>query len=145
MSPLGVLGGHPRLLLTSSALQHQHMDRTAEANTGFLGSAFFQFETAYWQGRMGLNFGHFGLFSLGTKTLADVTPRCRFASCPAWPVHCLSSKLSWLPGTTAHRAKAVAQAWGSSLQKVTGGPGFCKGKGRRLTEATGPENSWIFV
>jgi len=123
----------------------EDMQRTAEANTGFLGSVFYQFETAYWKGRMGLNFGHYGLFSLGTQTLADVTPRCRFASCPAWPVHCLSSKLSWLPGTTAHRAKAVAQAWGSSLQKVTGGPGFCKGKGRRLTEATGPENSWIFV
>merc|ERR1712024_190313 len=35
--------------------------------------------------------------------------------CRSWPVHCLTTKLSWLHGTTANRALALATAWGGSI------------------------------
>lgn len=110
----------------------EDMQRTAEEkDSHFLGTAFFQFQTAYFEGRpaQGNNFGHYGLFGLGANTFGDVTPPCRFAQCRSWPVHCLSTKLSWLPGTTAHRAKAVAAAWRGSLDSVESGAGFCQGGG----------------
>jgi len=110
----------------------EDMQRTAERSSDFLGTTFFQFQTAYWKtAKTDLNFGQNGLFSLGAKTLADVTPTCRFRQCPSWPVHCLSADLPWLHGTKGNRAEAVAKAWRGSLQKVEKGPGFCSG--RRLS------------
>jgi len=117
----------------------EDMQRTAERDSDFLGTTFFQFQTAYWKSATTeLNFGQNGLFSLGTKTLGDVTPSCRFAQCRSWPVHCLSTDLSWLRGTKANRAAAVAAAWRGSLQKVQDGPGFCGGA-RRLWAPEGEE------
>merc|ERR1712151_257647 len=111
----------------------EDMQRTAERDSDFLGTTFFQFQTAYWKSaRTDLNFGQNGLFSLGSRSLGDVTPTCRFAQCRSWPIHCLSTKHSWLHGTKANRAQAVAAAWGGSLQKVEDGPGFRSG-GRRLS------------
>jgi len=110
----------------------EDMQRTAERSSDFLGTTFFQFQTAYWKtAKTDLNFGQNGIFSLGAKTLADVTPTCRFRQCPSWPVHCLSTGLPWLHGTKGNRAEAVAAAWRGSLQKVENGPGFCGG--RRLS------------
>merc|ERR1712083_920904 len=39
--------------------------------------------------------------------------------CRKWPVHCLTTKLSWLSGSKAHRAQAVASAWGGSVEHVS--------------------------
>merc|ERR1712151_915783 len=111
----------------------EDMQRTAERDSDFLGTTFYQFQTAYWKtARTDLNFGQNGLFSLGSRSLADVTPTCRFAQCRSWPIHCLSTDLSWLHGTKGNRAQAVAAAWGGSLQKAEDGPGFCN-RARRLS------------
>jgi len=90
----------------------------------FVGTAFFQFQTAYWKSGSALNYG---LFSLGnrefgrTGTLCDkVTPKCR-----QWPIHCLSTKLNWLHGDTADRAKAVAAAWGANYEEMVNSTSFC--------------------
>merc|ERR1712151_1209112 len=50
----------------------EDMQTAAEQSTDFLGTTFFQFQTAYWMGsRNGPGFGRYGLFSLGETTLAD--------------------------------------------------------------------------
>jgi len=117
----------------------EDMTNWAEENSDFLGTTFFQFQTAYWRGGGKMNFGHYGLFSMGVdeKSLGDVTPPCPFVTCRSWPIHCLSTNLSWLTGTKAERAAAVAAAWGGSLQKVVGSsPGFCKEAARRLSSVS---------
>lgn len=115
---------------TAASIQSdlEDMQRTAEleaGDTGFLGAAFFQFQTAYWKGGSEMNYG---IFSLGAEKIGSVTPACFMAHCPAWPVHCLSTDLEQagpeLPAAMAHRAQAVAAAWQGSLE---GGKGFCDG------------------
>merc|ERR1719499_1435974 len=77
----------------------------------FLGAAFFQFQTAYWKGGSEMNFG---LFGLGEKQIGETGEVCD-RECQTWPVHCLTTNLSWLAGTRANRARAVATAWGGSI------------------------------
>jgi len=115
----------------------EDMQRTAEEEgSNFLGAAFFQFQTAHFKGGAELNFG---LFSLGSEKLWEITPPCDITvqlqpnRCPqTWPVYCLSDDLTWLPGSSGHRAEALATAWKGSLQTVESGKGYCKGAGRRL-------------
>merc|ERR1712137_838926 len=96
------------------------MDRKAKQNPLFLGAAFFQYQTAYFKGGSEKNFG---LFSLGNQVLSSEG---------AHPVYCLSTHLSWLPGSMGDRASAVAAAWGGSLGDLHG---LCGG-GRRLTDGS---------
>merc|ERR1712045_217107 len=77
---------------------------------GFLGAAVFQFQTTYWKGGAEMNFG---LFGLGNELIGETGEVCE-NGCQTWPVHCLTTDLSWLPGTKAHRAQAVASAWKGS-------------------------------
>jgi len=109
----------------------EDMQRMAEQQPDFMGAAFFQFQTAHFKGGSELNFG---LFRLGDTRLWDMSPPCDIGlpKCPTtWPVYCLSPDLSWLPGTMAHRAQAVAAAWNGSKEFT--GPGFCQdGLRRRL-------------
>lgn len=104
------------------------MDQSARQGGHFLGSAFFQFQTSYWKGGQEMNFG---LFSLEmSSTLGETGELCdkMTPNCHRWPVHCLSTELSWLPGTKADRAAAVAAAWGGAI------PSLKCAAGRRLGE-----------
>merc|ERR1712060_388245 len=47
--------------------------------------------------------------------------------------YCLTKDLSWLPGAMAHRAQALAAAWGGI---VPSGRGFCHDGGRQLSLAS---------
>jgi len=94
----------------------ENIERKAEEDDMFLGAAFFQFQTAHFKGGSETNFG---LFRLGEQTLSESN---------GLPVYCLSTDLSWLPGTMADRASAVAAAWHGSLEGING---LCAG-GRRL-------------
>lgn len=107
------------------------MEQRANEGSGFLGSAFFQFQTTYWKGGSEMNFG---LFSLGSSTLGSTGELCdkMTPTCKSWPVHCLSPRLPWLSGTVADRAKAVALAWGGEIPDHSG---ICTGNQRKLTAA----------
>merc|ERR1711920_910810 len=84
---------------------------------GFVGAAFLRFQANYVKGGMGIDFGMFGL---GEELLSETGEVCQpGAGCRKWPVHCLTAKLSWLPGSKAHRAQAVASAWGGSVEHVS--------------------------
>merc|ERR1711972_601253 len=98
----------------------ENINQKAEEDDMFLGTAFFQFQTAHFKGGSETNFG---LFRLGEQTLLESS---------GLPVYCLSPDLSWLPGTMGDRASAVAAAWHGSLEGITG---LCSG-GRRLDIAT---------
>jgi len=89
----------------------QSMQELALDSDSFLGAAFFQFQTTYWKGGAEMNFG---LFGLGDDQIGETGEVCELG-CRTWPVHCLTTKLSWLPGTKAARARAVAAAWGGSI------------------------------
>merc|ERR1712045_177562 len=89
----------------------QSMQTHAAENNSFLGAAFFQFQTTYWKGGAEMNFG---LFGLGEEQIGETGEVCE-NGCRSWPVHCLTTKLSWLPGSKANRAQAVATAWGGSI------------------------------
>jgi len=111
----------------------EDMQKTAEEDDNFLGAAFFQFQTAHFKGGSELNFG---LFRLGSEKLWDMSPPCDDedqSKCPTWPVYCLSKDLNWLPGAMAHRAQALAAAWGGI---VPSGRGFCHDGGRQLSLAS---------
>jgi len=100
----------------------ESMLAAADRGDGFVGAAFFQFQTAYEKGGSEMNFG---LFSLGaeihtTGEVCDVA-----APCASWPVRCLSAELPWLPGALGDRAVAVAAAWQGSIP--TGEAGMCTG------------------
>jgi len=105
------------------------MQRAAEKGNGFIGASIFQFQTAYFKGGSEKNFG---LFELTTekKPVLDTAPVCLGAACRSLPVHCLTPLLSFLPGTLARRAYAVAEAWGGAVDVNRG---VCK-KARRLTQ-----------
>jgi len=89
----------------------ESMQAHALGSDAFLGAAFFQFQTTYWKGGAEKNFG---LFGLGEQQLGETGEVCEMG-CSKWPVHCLTTNLSWLPGTKANRAKALASAWGGSI------------------------------
>merc|ERR550539_1304392 len=103
------------------------MQTHALGSDAFLGAAFFQFQTTYWKGGAEKNFG---LFGLGEDQVGETGEVCEMG-CRAWPVHCLTTKLSWLPGSKAHRARAVAAAWGGSIDHSS----LCS-TDRRLAVAT---------
>merc|ERR1712117_469470 len=91
----------------------QSMKAYAAESSSFLGAAFFQFQTAHAKGGSELNFG---LFGLGEKQIGETGDVCE-KGCKSWPVHCLTTNISWLPGTKANRAQAVARAWGGSIDR----------------------------
>merc|ERR1712050_57687 len=101
------------------------MDRRAQDGGDFLGSTFFQFQTDYQNGGLAKNFGIFGL---GSRIIGQTGEICDQSNpCAIWPVHCLTTDLTWLPGAQAERASAVASAWGGYVG------GTCRGY-RRLEE-----------
>lgn len=59
---------------------------------------------------------NFGLFGLGDEKIGETGEVCEMG-CRKWPVHCLTTKLSWLPGSKANRAQAVASAWGGAIDR----------------------------
>lgn len=102
--------GQPEATIKADLLS---MQSTASEGGTFLGAAVFQFQSAYNKGGSELNFG---LFSLGSKKLTETGEVCdRKSPCRTWPVYCLESKLTWLPGTLALRAEAVASAWDGAV------------------------------
>jgi len=96
----------------------------------FLGATVFEFQTAYFKGGSEMNFG---LFGLGKTKIGETDEVCNQEGvCTKWPVYCLNTDLTWLPASEAHRAEAVAAAWGG---KVTG---LC-------SNSTGTESERIVV
>lgn len=88
------------------------MEEKAMSDQNFLGSAFFQFQTAYSKGGSELNFG---LFSIGKRKIGETGEVCdRKSHCRTWPVYCLGTKLPWFDAEPAlgKRAEALATAWG---------------------------------
>lgn len=73
---------------------------------------------------------NFGLFGLGDHQIGETGEVCGMG-CRKWPVHCLTTKLSWLPGSAANRAQAVAAAWGGSIDHSS----LCPGERRLEAEA----------
>merc|ERR1740123_758690 len=105
----------------------ESMQAHALGNEAFLGAAFFQFQTTYWKGGAEMNFG---LFGLGEEKIGETGEVCELG-CRTWPVHCLTTDLSWLPGSKANRARAVAVAWGGLIDHAS----LCSSE-RRLSAAT---------
>lgn len=95
----------------------ENMESKAKEDNMFVGAAFFQFQTAYFKGGSEMNFG---LFSLGEQVRSESGDK----------FFCLSTHLSWLPGSMGDRASAVAAAWHGSLEDIKG---LCKGP-RRLAK-----------
>jgi len=94
-------------------LDLQAMDRRAKENGDFIGATFYQFQTEYTSGGLAKNFG---MFALGSRVVGQTKQICdRSIPCGTWPVHCLTTDLTWLPGTKANRAAAVADAWGGDI------------------------------
>ncbi|CAK9090468.1 unnamed protein product [Durusdinium trenchii] len=90
----------------------ESMDQKAASDEKFLGSAFFQFQTAYSKGGSELNFG---LFSIGDRKIGETGEVCdKNSHCRTWPVFCLGTKLPWFENQPAlgKRAQALATAWG---------------------------------
>merc|ERR1712117_937470 len=75
---------------------------------------------------------NFGMFGLGEEKIGETGEVCESgeSGCHTWPVHCLTTNLSWLPDTMANRAQAVSTAWGGSTHH----PSLCSSK-RRLQGA----------
>jgi len=109
-------------------------DYASNKSTQYLGSFFFQFQTAYFKSGPELNYGMFGL---GHKPMGyDVTttfysgypdPKTSKVHKYTYPVQCLTSRL-WVFEQNVgckekcnHRAQAVAEAFGGTLA----GPGLC--------------------
>merc|ERR1712241_164873 len=107
----------------------ESMQTHALGSEAFLGAAFFQFQTTYWKGGAEMNFG---LFGLGEEQLGETGEVCEMG-CSKWPVHCLTTNLSWLPGSKAHRARAVANAWGGSIDHSS----LCADERRLVTSTLG--------
>lgn len=131
---------------TSSTIQRdlEDMEQLAYDDPTFVGSAFFQFQTAYFKTGSELNFG---MFSLGDQKLYTIVPDK--TTCPAcadsWPVYCLSPNLPWLPGSAGNRVEAVAAAWGGSAEPIDG---YCGEEARRLfsfPRSTPLVSTYVFV
>merc|ERR1712087_1067527 len=107
----------------------ESMQAHALSGHAFVGAAFLQFQTNYLKGGAAMDYGMFGL---GEEVLGQTGEVCEPGhGCRRWPVHCLSTKLSWLSGSKAERAQAVASAWGGSVEHVS----MCS-KERRLQAAS---------
>merc|ERR1712186_320655 len=73
------------------------------------------------------------MFGLGEGEMGKTGKVCQPGyGCRRWPVHCLTTKLSWLEGSKAHRAQAVAAAWGGSIDHAS----LCSDE-RRLQTVSG--------
>jgi len=98
------------------------MHRYALEDNGFLGTFFFQFQTAHWKGvGSELNYGMFGLGAPQVGTTGKFGDK-------DFPVHCLTSRQwafeqpsSGCRSECNHRAKAVAKAFGGEIS----GHGVC--------------------
>jgi len=90
------------------------MDELARDETDpFMGSAFFQFQTAYFKGGSEMNFG---LFRLGEREVGQTGEICdKGHSCKRMPVHCLTTDTDGLPEFVNERPSAVAAAWGGAI------------------------------
>jgi len=87
------------------------MEAHALEDATFVGAAFLRFQANYVKGGMGIDFGMFGL---GEELLGETGEVCQpGAGCRKWPVHCL------MPDSKAHRAQAVASAWGGAVDHVS--------------------------
>jgi hypothetical protein len=116
---MGFNGVHGSVI--ESQLTAISKDATEGRGNGFLGSFFFQFQTAYFKWGSELNFGMFGLGAKRVGTTGEMNGK-RF------PVHCLTSRQwafeqsdSWCKDECNHRAKAVAKAFGGQIS----GSGVC--------------------
>merc|ERR1712012_643906 len=118
---IGEYGANGQLAETIQSDLEDMEKLATEEGSNFLGAAFFQFQTAHFKGGSELNFG---VFKLGSEKLTEISAPCddRSHDCPKLPVYCLSPDLSWLPGTMANRASAVAAAWHGTTE---GGQGLC--------------------
>merc|ERR1712187_958360 len=93
----------------------ESMQAHALSGHAFMGAAFLQFQTNYLKGGAAMDFGMFGL---ADKVLGQTSEVCEPGhGCRSWPVHCLTTELAWLSGSKAHRAQAVAAAWGGSIDQ----------------------------
>merc|ERR1712039_182924 len=93
----------------------ESMQAHALSGHAFVGAAFLQFQTNYLKGGAAMDFGMFGL---GDEVVGQTSEVCEPGhGCRSWPVHCLTTKLAWLSGSKAHRAEAVARAWGGSINE----------------------------
>merc|ERR1712038_217783 len=91
----------------------ESMQAHALADPAFVGAAFLQFQTNYLKGGAAMDYGMFGL---GDGELGSTGQVCEPGyGCRRWPVHCLTTDLTWLEGTKAHRAQAAATAWGGFI------------------------------
>jgi len=118
------LGEYRANLETSVVIRSdlEAMDRLANDGDDFLGATFFQFQAAHQNGGLAKNYG---LFALGNSVIGQTGQICdRSSPCATWPIHCLSTDLTWLSGEAADRAEAVAAEWGGS---VLDSLGLCAG------------------
>merc|ERR1712038_1735923 len=91
----------------------ESMQALSVEDPAFVGVAFLQFQTNYWKGGAGMDYGMFGL---GEGKLGETGEVCEPGyGCRRFPVHCLTAKMPWLEGSKAHRAQAVAAAWSASI------------------------------
>jgi len=114
---MGFNGAHSSSIESELKAMHAY----AEEGNGFLGTFFFQFQTAYFKWGSELNFGMFGL---GASEVGD---SCSLEG-KEFPVHCLTSRQwafeqpsSGCKDDCNFRAKAVAKAFGGEI----GGSGVC--------------------
>merc|ERR1712045_650 len=106
------------------------MQAHALEDPAFVGAAFLQFQTNYQKGGAAMDYGMFGL---GDGELGSTGKVCEPGyGCRRWPVHCLTTDLTWLEGTKAHRAQAAATAWGGFIDDSS----LCSGS-RRLEVTVG--------
>merc|ERR1711994_520129 len=95
----------------------ESMQAHALEDPAFVGAAFLQFQTNYWKGGAEMDYGMFGL---GEGRLGETGEVCQPGQgCRRWPVHCLTTTLPWLEGSKAHRAQAVAAAWGGAVDHAS--------------------------
>jgi len=114
---MGFNGAHTDAIERELEAMHKY----ALEGHGFLGTFFFQFQTAYFKWGPELNFGMFGLGApqVGTPSVFKGKE---------FPVHCLTSRQwafeqpsSGCKDECNHRAKAVAKAFGGEIS----GSGVC--------------------
>lgn len=115
---MGFNGAHSSIIESELKAMHAY----AEEGNGFLGTFFFQFQTAYFKWGSELNFGMFGLGA------AVVDADSCLLEGKEFQVHCLTSRQwafeqpsSGCKDDCNFRAKAVAKAFGGEI----GGRGVC--------------------
>lgn len=120
LGEMGWNGQHQDVIELELATMHEW----AKGPNGFLGTFFFQFQTAYQKTGPELNYGMFGL----SEQLLDLPSVTVEGEEKSFPVHCLTSRLyafeqpsSACQAECNHRAQAVAKAFGGELS----GMGLC--------------------